>query len=243
MRGKVYNGLFILYIVAAVISVVARAQGWQSVLFIFKPLMLLSLSLWFYFNTRAFGDRFTLLIQAGLFFSLLGDIALLFMYKDEFAFLIGLAMFMITHLCYTVAFGLNIADAKAPPIGIILPSVLSIVWLGLAYWFSGVLMPRVDEIVAVPVGTYLFIVTMMAVAATYRWQRTFKRSWFLVVIGVLLFLLHDGFLARDRFINPIEHESILISATYATAQMLIAIGCVWHVRSPTHMRKQEVLKA
>lgn len=241
--GRSFNILFLLYVVAAVLSVIARGQDWHGLLYAAKPLMLISLSVWFFLNTRVYGDRFTLLVQAGLFFSLAGDIALLFMYKDEFAFLIGLAMFMVAHLCYLVAFGLNIADAKAPPIGMVLPAVLSALVLGVAYWYSGVLMPRVDEIVAMPVGTYLLVVSLMVVAAAFRWQRTYRRSWLLVLLGALLFMVHDGFLTRDRFINPIENESILISATYAAAQLLIAVGCVWHVRSPTHMRKQEVLKA
>ncbi len=62
-----------------------------------KPLMMIVLGSWFYFNSRRVGDRFTLLIQAGLFFSLIGDVALIFQEQDEFNFLIGLAAFLIAH--------------------------------------------------------------------------------------------------------------------------------------------------
>ncbi|MCB0812103.1 MAG: lysoplasmalogenase, partial [Flavobacteriales bacterium] len=40
----------------------------------------------------------TLLVQAGLFFSLIGDVFLMLDHLDEFNFLIGLSAFLIAHI-------------------------------------------------------------------------------------------------------------------------------------------------
>lgn len=237
------GGLFLAYIIVSIVTLLAQWQGLQTLVYIFKPLMLIVLSTWFFLNTRMYGDRFTLLIQAGLFFSLLGDVALMFTEQDEFFFLIGMAMFLIAQLCFFAGFTLNIANAHAPWKGMVLPTLISIGILAFAYWSTGVLMPRVDHDISTGVGFYLLTLCFMSIAAAFRWQRTFKRSWYLVLSGCLLFFAFDGLLAFDRFIDPQEHGELYILATYALAQVLIAMGCVWHVRSPTHVRKQEILNA
>jgi len=204
--------------------------------------MLVSLSIWFFLNTQMYGDRFTLLIQAGLLFSLLGDIAFLFMDVDAFSFLIGMAMFLLGTLCYLIGFVLNIAAAKAPWQGLVVPTILSIALFACWFWFSSLLMPRVDHDIAAAIWIYLFLIACTAVAASFRWQRTFRRSWLLVLLGTLLFAGSNTLLTLDRFVQPMEHAPVFIWGTYAVAQSLIALGCVWHVRSPTHVRKQEILK-
>ena len=243
MKGRGFAGLFYGYILASVLAILSGWQGWWAIHVVSKPAMLILLSVWFFLNSRVYGNRFTLLVQAGLFFSLVGDIALMFTARDEFFFLIGLAMFLIAQLCYMVAFALNISDAKAPWQGMLIPVLCSLPVLAFAYWYSGFLMPRVDSDITPAIWAYLLVISGMFCTAAFRWQRTYKRSWLLVLIGALVFIASDTLLSYDRFISELEHGPLLILSTYAIAQLLIAIGCVWHVRSPTHIRQQEVLNA
>ena len=230
------------YMLVSILAILSAWQDWWPVHLLTKPAMMVLLSIWFFLNSRVYGNRFTLLIQAGLFFSLIGDVALMFTARDEFFFLIGLAFFLIAQLCYLIAFSLNIADAQAPWQGMLMPLLCCLPVLAFAYWYSGVLMPRVDTDISMAVWAYLFVITSMFCVAAFRWQRTYKRSWYLVLLGALFFIASDALLSYDRFIDPLPHGPLLILSTYAVAQVLIATGCVWHVRSPTHIRQQEVLQ-
>src|SRR5512133_507129 len=105
-KNTLVNG--IVYMLALIGTIAGGMLGVQGLVYVCKPLLMVVLGSWFFFNSRRVGDRFTLLVQAGLFFSLIGDIALMFQHVDQFNFLIGLAAFLIAQLCYTMAFAHNV---------------------------------------------------------------------------------------------------------------------------------------
>ena len=107
-KDTLING--IAYSAVAIGCLVATSTSIHWLEYVCKPSMMLILSSWFFFNSRRYGDRFTLMIQGGLFFSLIGDIALMFQHMDEFNFMIGLAAFLLAHLCYSIAFLRNISE-------------------------------------------------------------------------------------------------------------------------------------
>src|SRR6185312_7532301 len=88
----------VVYALATIGTIVAASTKEQALGYVCKPLMMLVLSSWFFFSSRRVGDRFTLLVQAGLFFSLVGDVALMFDHVDEFYFQIGLGAFLMAQL-------------------------------------------------------------------------------------------------------------------------------------------------
>src|SRR5688500_3399152 len=95
-KNNVVNG--IAFLLATIGAIVGGSQNIQLLVYICRPLMLIVLSSWFFFNSRRVGDRFTLLIQVGLFFSLVADIALMFQHLDQFNFLIALGAYLIAFL-------------------------------------------------------------------------------------------------------------------------------------------------
>ena len=197
------------------------------------------LSSWFFFSRRV-GDRFTLLLQAGLFFSLLGDVALMFTYKDDFNFLIGLGCFFLAQLCYAFAFAQNIVDVGGMEGTFV--SVLIAFCIGTyAFFFAWDLMPHLDDGMGIPVIAYVVAIALMGIFAAFRYRRTYPRSFWLVLIGSLLFIASDSLLAWDRFRFPLKGAQVWIMITYALAQFMIAGGALAHVLDPDNLRRRQAL--
>ncbi len=230
------------YVLAVIGCTAAVVTGQHGLEYISKPLMMVILSSWFFFNSRRYGDRFTLFVQAGLFFSLIGDIALMFQHLDEFFFLIGLSAFLIAHLCYCIAFIHNISEVGGDD-GLAVGFGISAAIVLFAVLYSWRLVPQLDEGLSIPVISYIVIISAMAILAGFRWMRTFPRSFWMVMIGAILFMASDSLLAANRFIRPLEWSPVVIILTYAAAQFLIAAGALEHVLDPDSIRRKQAMEA
>jgi uncharacterized membrane protein YhhN len=237
-KNTLVNGL--VYLLALIGTIAGGMLGVQWLVYVCKPLLMVVLGSWFFFNSRRVGDRFTLLVQAGLFFSLIGDIALMFQHVDQFNFLIGLAAFLIAQLCYTMAFAHNVADVPGGPFP--WPSiVLSVLIAAYGYFFAGRVLPTVDETISVPIIIYAIAISLMGIAAAFRFGRTFLRSFIAVLVGALFFIASDSLLAINRFVRPFDNAEWTVMLTYAIAQALIAWGCLVHVLDPEEIRRRAAL--
>lgn len=237
-RSLAINGT--VYLLALVGTCLAQMNGWRGLELVCKPLLMLVLSSWFFFNSRRVGDRFTLLVQAGLFFSLIGDVALMFTYVDDFNFLIGLCAFFLAHLCYAFAFLQNIMDVDEQG-GLLLSVLLSVGLAAFAFFFAWGLLPHVEQGLVLPVTAYVGAITLMGITAAFRYRRTWPRSFWLVFVGALLFMASDSLLAWNRFRTPIAAAPVLIMVTYAAGQALLAAGALVHVLDPDNLRKRRAL--
>ncbi|MCO6481364.1 MAG: lysoplasmalogenase [Flavobacteriales bacterium] len=237
-KNTLLNGT--LYLLALAGTCVAQLRGLHTLEFICKPLLLLVLSSWFFFNSRRVGDRFTLLIQAGLFFSLLGDVALMLAYMDDFNFIVGLGAFFLAQLCYAIAFIVNIADVGGGE-GILPPLLISAGVGTFAFFFGWDLMPHVEEGLGLPVSAYIVAISVMCMAAAFRWRRTYPRSFWMVLAGALLLVFSDSALALDRFRIPLRWSPLWIMVPYAAGQALIAGGALAHVLDPDNLRRRQAL--
>lgn len=225
----------------AVIGTIIGGMTEQQVLvYICKPAMMVILSSWFFFNSRRVGDRFTLLIQVGLFFSFIGDVALMFDHHDPFNFLIGLGAFMIAQLCYALAFALNVSDAGQGG-NILVPLVLSTGVLAYGFFFAYDLLPYVDDVVALPVILYACAISLMGMAAACRFSRTYVRSFLLVMAGSMFFIASDSILAVNHFMKPMDHAQWSVMLTYGLGQFLIVAGALAHVLDPEEIRRKAAL--
>lgn len=228
------------YGLAATGTIAGDMTGNDMLVYVCKPLLTIILSSWFFFNSRRYGDRFTLLVQAGLFFSLIGDVALMFQELDEFYFLIGLGAFLIAQICYAMAFAYNALEVGDME-GLVISGVLSLVIVLYGVFFVSGLMPKLDDMMMLPVMTYGVAICMMGVAAAFRYRRTYVRSFWLVFIGALVFIASDSLLAIDRFQKPLDSAPLLIMLTYVLAQYMIVAGCLVHVLDPEEIRRRKAL--
>ncbi len=229
-----------LYGLAVVGTIAGEMSERNTLVYLCKPALMLILSSWFFFNSRRVGDRFTLLIQAGLFFSLIGDVALMFQHVDEFNFLIGLGAFLIAQLCYAMGFLHNIMDTGPARSGLV-SGVIAVALVAYGYFFASALIPAVDEGIAIPVIIYAVAITLMGVAAAFRLGRTFLRSFLFTLVGALFFIASDSLLATNRFLEPLDHAAWSVMLTYALAQVLIVWGALLHVLDPEEIRRKAAL--
>jgi uncharacterized membrane protein YhhN len=238
LREPITNS--VAYGLAATGWIVGETSGMDTLVYVCKPLLMIILSSWFYFSSRRYGDRFTLLVQAGLFFSLVGDVALMYQQLDEFFFLIGLGAFLIAQICYAMAFAYNALEVgDMDGLGVSLGLSLGIVIFGI-FFFWGIL-PKLDELMTIPVAAYAVAICLMGIAAAFRYRRTFPTSFWTVFFGSLLFIASDSLLAADRFQKPLDNAPLLIGITYVLAQYLIVAGCLLHVLDPEEIRRRQAL--
>lgn len=187
-----------------------------------KPLITISLMLFLYFSVKV-KSRFTNKVIFGLFFSLLGDVSLLFTSLNSYYFLIGLTAFLIAHLCYISAFYLDSTNTIPVARRHMTPIFLVFGFSCFVFYFN--LLPYLGKL-SIPVLVYAIIITLMAITAALRFGKTSWHSFSLILIGSIMFILSDSLLAYNKFVVNFELASLLVMVTYMIAQFLIVMGTV-----------------
>ncbi|KAI8091061.1 YhhN-like protein [Gilbertella persicaria] len=149
--------------------------------------------------------------QIGLFFSLLGDICLMF--EGEDMFLLGLASFLCAHLSYIYFFyhtrrtqshyGLKIA----------------LLFIGSLYYSA--LYTRIFEQGGYPM---LFAVFIYIITIVFMVYFAFLSNDAQLTLGATLFFISDATLGYDKFIEKSTRNifEYIVMITYYSAQFLIA---------------------
>lgn len=152
------------------------------------------------------------LVLAGLAFSLLGDVALMF--PDKW-FTAGLVAFLAAQVLYILAFKPLPGHPVSP--ATFLPFVL----FGLLMFF--LLAPKLGPM-KIPVFVYIAAITTMAGFAATRFVDRGGKRPLLAFVGAVLFLISDSVLAYDRFARKVPGARLIILGTYFPAQLLIALS-------------------
>ncbi|MES2731054.1 MAG: lysoplasmalogenase [Bacteroidota bacterium] len=202
--------------------------------FICKPLIVISLSLFFYQQTRAAYSRFATWIQVGLVFSLAGDVFLMFDGVRPLYFPLGLASFLLAHIAYIIAY--HLSSRHQPETSFVQKNPWSLVPF-LAYGLSlyAWLFSRLGEL-KIPVFVYTLALLGMGIFALNRSGRCSAYSFRLIFSGAMLFIVSDSVLAVDKFIAAVPVSSVIIMTTYSLAQYLIVLGSVAHINEPRFQR-------
>ena len=187
-------------------------QAWMN--FVFKPVTTLLIIAWAWPRGTDDGARRHWL-RAGLWLSLVGDVALLW---PERGFLPGLVAFLLAHLAYIVAFtrGLRLGARPGPFVAyaLVAGGLLWLLWPGV----PGALRP--------PVLAYVAALACMAAQAAGTWLAARggpAETWALrAALGGALFMASDATLAFNRFSSPVPAAGFWILATYWLAQAAIA---------------------
>lgn len=203
-------------------ELIAVTTNLKELRFITKPLITISLMLFVYFTIKR-KSRFTNKIITGLFFSLVGDIFLMFPYVDELYFMLGLGSFLIAHLFYIAAFYLDSTNKIEVERRYVLPIFLVFGFSCMAYYL--LLRPHLGSM-NIPVLVYSFTITLMAIMAALRYGKTNTKSFAWVLVGAILFMISDSILAYNKFVERVEIGDLLIMVTYMLAQFFIAMGTV-----------------
>lgn len=214
----------ILFLSNALVHVFGQGMGVQILIDVTKPLILPFLA-GYYVASSSFPRSMQLL--AALFACWVGDIALMFAGYGEVWFMDGLVAFLVGHVLYVITyrrFRWESTETGLSPVQKIrfsLPVVLA--GTGLIV----VLYPVLGAL-KVPVAIYATIMMIMMMNAIFRFGRTPSKSFWLVLLGALLFMASDSILAINKFMAKIEMSGVLIMTTYISAQYFIVEGLLKH---------------
>lgn len=150
--------------------------------------------------------KYQLLIIVGLIFCMIGDYTLQW-------FLVGLSSFLIGHIFYIFAF-LNTNERTLPTwskITLLLYGAIMATWIATTVFSSG------EIVLTFAVLAYISVILMMG------WT-SIRTGSTLALIGALLFITSDSYLAVNKFVLPLPYSHEVIMFTYYSAQLLIALS-------------------
>ena len=222
-----HKALIVIYFLLAIAEIIGTHYDFLPLIFATKPLLMVTLFFWFYLQTKtSAGNKFRKYLLLSIVFAFGGDTFLMFLPFDEIFFLLGLGSFLIGQLFYVFAFSTSIKNSKNEfnkPIGL----TLLIVFLGYYVILMYSLFPYLEEFL-IPVLVYGIAVCAMGISSGWRLNKVSKRSFLLVFIGAMLFVLSDTIIAVNQFLykDNLLHAQVSIMITYVIAQYLMAKGSV-----------------
>ena len=224
-----------LYLLIGLLEVVLEFLGFPSGVFAAKPMLmpLLALAFWQESIPR---HSFKMVLLAAIFFSWIGDVALLFQSNGPYYFILGLCAFLIAHVLYVWAMrpGLEFSLANRPRRIGTLVAVLALTIL-LVFYFEREGNEAYSGLVRFAAPLYSLVLALMVLAAAHQGSGS-ERYSILIFSGALLFMLSDLLIALGAFSNALAFLSAsitsgIIMATYILAQFLIIRGMVsYHER-------------
>ncbi len=220
--------LFIALFVSAGTNWVAVAKSWKKIQTIAKPLTMVLL-FGYLALAGGFGAAPLICFGLGLFFSLGGDIFLMFSNAPASNrwFMAGLVSFLWAHVAYII--GLNTPFGKPSPLSAMVIGILLAImaWYVLRRIIAGVRAKGLQGLV-VPVCAYGTVITLMLLSAVLTFYRGGWRTSAsgLVSLGAILFYLSDILLAWNKFVKPVTNGRVLNMAAYHLGQIALITGVV-----------------
>jgi uncharacterized membrane protein YhhN len=157
-------------------------------------------------------------LALSLAFSGMGDFAL--NTPQEMAFPIGMAAFLLAHLCYLWIFSRTLR--KWADLDLSRRVVLGLIAV-YAITMGVVVLPKTGSLLPA-IAVYFAVLSLMAAASfaslAPRWTR----------MGAVLFVISDTLIGIDKFLMPIEFRHLAVMGTYYAAQFLILAGLCWQQR-------------
>jgi uncharacterized membrane protein YhhN len=186
--------------------------------FIFKPmatLLVITTALLSLLESTRNGT-YTIGVLMGLLLSLGGDVALMFD-EDPRAFALGLVLFLLAHIAYTIVFTLLGRFSAWDGLSF---SLLLAAGVG----FYTLIQANLGKL-RLPVIAYMIVISVMVSrAASALVSPLFRPGQALMIVGgAVLFYISDVILAANRFWRPLRYNRISL-AFYYGGQLLIALA-------------------
>lgn len=199
--------------------------------YIFKPLLLLWLMLFFITSTKTVKISWKKWLVFALFFSWLGDIILMFADFQTIFFILGLLSFLTAHIFYAITF--HYTTKNSPEKSILRKNPLLIFpFLLIAFGFYWIVKDSLGDL-QIPVIIYVIVIMTMLLFALNRYQKVQKRSFIWVFLGGICFMISDFILGINKFVfeSKLYLAGVWIMTTYILAQWLIVEGVIMQVKT------------
>ena len=218
MQQPVQKKIAFAFWVLTLLDITGIAANIQLLHFIAKPLLIPALLLLLVFTKSATPGKNLLL--AGLFFSWMGDVFLLFENKNALFFIFGLASFLTTHIFYIIYFlriksaGPSLLKKQPVLIALVLGYGITLVWQ---------LYPHLGDL-KLPVIIYAMVICTMLLCSLHVFLKVNRKSAVYYLAGASVFVISDSLLAINKFYQPFAFAGLLIMLTYCAAQYFIVCG-------------------
>lgn len=143
-----------------------------------------------------------------------GDVLLAIEFNNSFVF--GLGAFLCAHIVFMLLFARFISQQNAIP---------KLIGCGIVLLYATFMLTKVlpeQMVMRIAVICYLTVISLMTIVAIW----CAKSSTKFFVIGAVIFVISDSFIAWNMFHSPIAHNSYWVMSTYYLAQFLIVVGVV-----------------
>lgn len=214
-----------VYMIAGILDLSLIAQNLLDYRLITKPVILLSLIIYFVKGSRLIqGSFLRKSVSAALVFSLAGDILMMFPHL----LLYGLGAFLIAFICYIFAFKLA-QRLSANFSGFY---IIRLFLYNLPFYFLTAILYYLIHYqlgtMKTPVIIYLCAMLILVTTARERFRKTNDSSFWQVMIGAFLFFVSHGIYLVHLFFQPVPDADVLVMGTYLLAQLLIVMGLRSH---------------
>ncbi len=220
--SKNHTAFTLIFILIILLNLISQSGFFPELKFFVKPLICLSLAIYLFKNVNM-QSGFNRLVLAGLILSLFGDCFLLFAGSDVYFFLYGLISFLFAHIVYSLAF---IRDFKNNPDASKYYGHLMLFFMGIFSMSYYTFIRDYLNDFRIPVMAYMFVISVMAILAGYRYRRVNLLSFRMIYLGAIFFVISDSALAFNKFVQPFSSAGFIIMSTYMIAQYLITIGAI-----------------
>lgn len=223
MKEKLPLILRILFLSLSCFHIFSLAGDNISAMIISKSLIMPFLAiLYFVLAKQSANHKLDFFILVALFFSWLGDIALIKGHADTQFFIYGLVAFLIAHIFYIISFYKDMSRTSKVSLIVAQPHyALPIVVITIVFIY--ILIPGLGDM-KYPVMGYATIISLMVLFAINRWEKVSKASFYLVLFGAFSFFISDSMIAINKFHTPFELQRFAIMSTYIFGQWLIVEG-------------------
>ena len=218
MKQPVQKIWALVFWILAIVDITGIAANIEILHFVAKPLLVPALLILLWYSPSIVPGKGLLL--TGLIFSWLGDVFLLFEYKNSLFFIFGLASFLTTHIFYIIYF-LRTRSAhgsllkKQPVLGaLVLAYGITLVWQ---------LFPHLGDL-KLPVILYAAVICTMLLCSLHVFTKVNRKAAVCYLLGAAAFVLSDSLLAVNKFYQPFAYAGIFIMLTYCAAQYFIVRG-------------------
>ncbi len=223
MKKNIFIILFIFSVVGVFAGIFLHLKWFD---YIFKPFIMISIAGYFFINAHGINKSIFILMTTAFLFSLFGDIFMMLTDKGVNFFLLGLSSFLLAQVIYIYVFLKSVKLEKGK--GFLVRNyallILYIIFGGTIYYL---LFPNIDYVLKVAIFVYIIAISSMSAMALNRYKVVRFKSFILVFLGSVLFMISDTIIALNTFYEPIPFDRVYTMSTYISAQYLIMIGILF----------------
>ena len=164
---------------------------------------------------------FTILLAAALVFCTVGDIGM------EVDLVPGIGMFLIAHILYTINFLWQSIVTGITTIPLLLAAgcfALGVVYVFMFIRYLRSSGPEIPPFILKAGSLYFVILAATLSTSILLWQTTGAILGYIPVLGAIIFIVSDSFIAINEFHHKLSHHEFYIMPTYYLAIYLLSLG-------------------